>query len=301
MYQMFLSYPRSTNYFFISLLLVQVRMQTSAAGSAGASGSVLGIFANTFRTEGIRGLYRGVSAPLMAVAPIFATSFWGYDMGQRLIRWTMTQGGAGTNNAGTSGSQMELNLTQKCIAGGLSAIPTTLITAPSERVKCLLQIQQASSASSTKYKGMLDCAAQVYKSGGIKSLYRGSMATLLRDIPGSVAWFGMYEFAKFKMMEMQGIKDTSQLSPFAVLTAGGLAGMSCWVVSIGPDVLKSRLQTAPDGMYKGLWDVYIKLIKEEGVAGLFTGIRPALIRAFPANAACFFGMEVARKLFSFMD
>jgi solute carrier family 25 carnitine/acylcarnitine transporter 20/29 len=50
-----------------------------------------------------------------------------------------------------------------------------------------------------------------------------------------------------------------------------------------------------------LWDVYTKLIKEEGVAGLFTGIRPALIRAFPANAACFFGMEVARKLFSFMD
>jgi solute carrier family 25 carnitine/acylcarnitine transporter 20/29 len=267
-------------------------MQTSAAGSAEATGSVLGIFANTFRTEGIRGLYRGVSAPLMAVAPIFATSFWGYDMGQRLIRWTQT--------TDTSISK-DLSLTQKCIAGGLSAIPTTLITAPSERVKCLLQIQQASSASSTKYKGMLDCAAQVYKSGGIKSLYRGSMATLLRDIPGSVAWFGMYEFAKFKMMEMQGIKDTSQLSPFAVLTAGGLAGMSCWVVSIGPDVLKSRLQTAPDGMYKGLWDVYIKLIKEEGVAGLFTGIRPALIRAFPANAACFFGMEVARKLFSFMD
>jgi solute carrier family 25 carnitine/acylcarnitine transporter 20/29 len=276
--------------YYVMQDLIKVRMQTAASGSAGASGSVLGIFANTFKTEGIRGLYRGVSAPLMAVAPIFATSFWGYDMGQRLIRWT--------NDVSIS---QDLTLTQKCIAGGLSAIPTTLITAPSERVKCLLQIQQASSASSTKYKGMVDCAAAVYKSGGMKSLYRGSMATLLRDIPGSVAWFGMYEFIKFKMMEMQGIKDTSQLSPFAVLTAGGLAGMSCWVVSIGPDVLKSRLQTAPDGMYKGLWDVYTKLIKEEGVAGLFTGIRPALIRAFPANAACFFGMEVARKLFSFMD
>jgi solute carrier family 25 carnitine/acylcarnitine transporter 20/29 len=87
----------------------------------------------------------------------------------------------------------------------------------------------------------------------------------------------------------------------AVLSAGGLAGMACWVVSIGPDVLKSRYQTAPDGMYTGLGDVFTKLMKEEGAAGLFTGIRPALIRAFPANAACFFGMEVARKLFVFMD
>jgi solute carrier family 25 carnitine/acylcarnitine transporter 20/29 len=42
-------------------------------------------------------------------------------------------------------------------------------------------------------------------------------------------------------------------------------------------------------------------MKEEGVTALFTGIRPALIRAFPANAACFFGMEVSRKLLAFMD
>lgn len=76
----------------------------------------------------------------------------------------------------------------------------------------------------------------------------------------------------------------SKLSPSAVLTAGGLAGMACWMVSIPADVLKSRYQTAPDGMYRGLWDVYTKLMKEEGAAGLFTGIRPALIRAFPANA-----------------
>jgi solute carrier family 25 carnitine/acylcarnitine transporter 20/29 len=148
---------------------------------------------------------------------------------------------------------------------------------------------------------MLDCAAGVYKAGGIKSLYRGTMATLLRDIPGSIAWFGMYEYAKLGLMEMQGMEDTSALSPMAVLTAGGIAGMACWTISIGPDVLKSRMQTAPDGMYTGLFDVYTKLMKEQGVAGLFTGIRPALIRAFPANAACFFGMEVAKKLFSFMD
>jgi solute carrier family 25 carnitine/acylcarnitine transporter 20/29 len=274
-------------------------MQTSAVGSATASASVVGMFMKTFRTEGVRGLYRGVSAPLMAVTPLFATSFWGYDMGQRLIRWWETDA-SDTSNSGNS-STYQLSLTQKCIAGGLSAIPTTLITAPSERVKCLLQIQSSSSATSTKYKGMLDCAAGVYKAGGIKSLYRGTMATLLRDIPGSIAWFGMYEYAKLGLMEMQGMEDTSALSPMAVLTAGGIAGMACWTISIGPDVLKSRMQTAPDGMYTGLFDVYTKLMKEQGVAGLFTGIRPALIRAFPANAACFFGMEVAKKLFSFMD
>jgi solute carrier family 25 carnitine/acylcarnitine transporter 20/29 len=42
-------------------------------------------------------------------------------------------------------------------------------------------------------------------------------------------------------------------------------------------------------------------MKTEGAGALFAGIRPAMIRAFPANAACFLGMEVARKTLSFMD
>jgi solute carrier family 25 carnitine/acylcarnitine transporter 20/29 len=42
-------------------------------------------------------------------------------------------------------------------------------------------------------------------------------------------------------------------------------------------------------------------MKTEGPGALFAGIRPAMLRAFPANAACFLGMEVAREMLSFMD
>jgi solute carrier family 25 carnitine/acylcarnitine transporter 20/29 len=190
----------------------------------------------------------------------------------------------------------DLTLTEKCIAGGLSALPTTALMAPSERIKCLLQ-----TAPTGKYDGMMDCAKQLYQTGGVASLYRGTVLTLMRDVPGSIAWFGTYEAVKLGMMRAQGHTDMSQLSPMAVLTAGGVAGMACWVVSIPADVLKSRFQSAPDGTYRNVLDVYGQLMKQEGPSALFTGIRPALIRAFPANAACFFGMEVSRKLLSFMD
>lgn len=261
--------------------LIKVRMQTG--GAAGANSSVAGMFVDTFRTHGIRGLYRGVSAPLISITPIFATSFWGYDIGQRMVRYA-------------SPSSVDLSLTQKCIAGGISAFPTTLLMAPSERIKCLLQ-----TAKPGQYKGMADCVMQVYKTGGIASIFRGTGLTLMRDVPGSVAWFGTYEAVKLGLMKAQGIEDTSKLSPLAVLSAGGLAGMACWIVSIPVDVIKSRFQSAPEGMYGGMGDVFSKLIREEGPSALFAGIRPALIRAFPANAACFFGMEVAREVFSFLD
>lgn len=263
--------------------LIKVRMQTG--GGPGAS--VLGLMGQTFRAEGVAGLYRGVAAPLTAVTPMFAVSFWGYDMGQRLVRRFDSSAAAGGG---------DLSLTQKCIAGGISALPTTVLMAPSERIKCLLQ-----TAKPGQYQSMADCAKQVYRAGGIPSLYRGTALTLLRDVPGSICWFGTYEAVKIGMMQWMGMTDPSQLSPMAVLSAGGFAGMACWTASIPADVLKSRFQSAPDGTYTGGVDVFRRLMKEGGVGALFTGIRPALIRAFPANAACFFGMEVSRKLLAFMD
>lgn len=41
----------------------------------------------------------------------------------------------------------------------------------------------------------------------------------------------------------------------------GMAGIANWAVAIPPDVLKSRLQSAPEGRYKGLSDVFFTLIK----------------------------------------
>jgi len=36
-------------------------------------------------------------------------------------------------------------------------------------------------------------------------------------------------------------------------------------------------------------------MKTEGPSALFKGLAPAMLRAFPANAACFLGVEFARK------
>ena len=62
------------------------------------------------------------------VAPIFALSFFGNDLGKTLIR-------------GATGSS-ELNAFQLGLAGGFSGILTTAIMAPGERIKCILQVRK---------------------------------------------------------------------------------------------------------------------------------------------------------------
>jgi solute carrier family 25 (mitochondrial carnitine/acylcarnitine transporter), member 20/29 len=59
--------------------------------------------------------------------------------------------------------------------------------------------------------------------------------------------------------------------------------------------------SAPEGMYpRGLRDVFGKLYKEEGLSALYRGCTPVMLRAFPANAACFMGFEACMKFLNFV-
>lgn len=152
------------------------------------------------------------------------------------------------------------------------------------------QVQQ----SGTIYKGPLDCVKQLYRTGGLRSIYKGTCATLLRDLPASGMYFMTYEWLQTVLTPVGGSR--SDLSVGKTLFAGGMAGIFNWLVAIPPDVLKSRLQTAPEGKYNGVRDVLKETMRTEGIRAFYKGCTPVMIRAFPANAACFMGFELALKV-----
>lgn len=55
--------------------------------------------------------------------------------------------------------------------------------APGERIKCVLQIQGQGHAQpgQPELKGPVDVVKHLYREGGIRSVFRGSAATLVRD------------------------------------------------------------------------------------------------------------------------
>lgn len=59
---------------------------------------------------------------------------------------------------------------------------------------------------------------------------------------------------------------------------------------------------APEGTYpRGVRDVFAKLMKEEGPTALYRGVVPVMLRAFPANAACFLGFEACHKFLDYVE
>lgn len=261
--------------------LVKVRIQTASVAPGQAAPSIMSVVRNTLAKEGFQGLYRGMSAPLAGVTPIFAICFWAYEVGKQLMR--------SVSNVATDN---ELSIFQLGIAGAFSAIPTTAIMAPGERIKVLLQVQNA---AAPQFKGPVDVVKHLYSTGGVRSIFRGSAATLLRDGIGSFAYFGLYEYLKRSLH-----KDGKKPSTLSILFAGGMAGIANWVVAIPFDVIKSRIQAQAGSGSSSMVAVGRQLIASEGVGALYKGVGPALLRAFPANAACFFGVELTRSIFDQM-
>ncbi|OAA66510.1 Mitochondrial carrier domain protein [Niveomyces insectorum RCEF 264] len=268
--------------------LVKVRLQTAEKG---VYSSALDVVRKSVAKDGLRrGLYAGVSAPLVGVTPMFAVSFWGYDLGKTLVRSVSAPNPDGS-----------LTIGQISAAGFFSAIPMTAITAPFERVKVILQVQGQkvlAPGEKPKYNGAIDVVRHLYREGGVRSVFRGSAATLARDGPGSAAYFAAYEYIKHALTPKDPTTgkpaDGGKLSLTAITVAGAAAGVAMWIPVFPVDTVKSRLQTSTaPGITVG--SVVRELYGRGGLRAFFPGIGPALARAVPANAATFLGVELAHQ------
>jgi solute carrier family 25 carnitine/acylcarnitine transporter 20/29 len=119
---------------------------------------------------------------------------------------------------------------------------------------------QGQGGSGPKYGGVLDVVKHLYKEGGMRSIYRGTGATLARDGPGSAAlvhatavpvspsdlrdrYFAAYEVTK-KALTPAGASP-ADLHLGAVVLAGGTAGVVMWAIAIPPDVSPTERSLFP--------------------------------------------------------
>ncbi|KAE8581813.1 hypothetical protein XENTR_v10019836 [Xenopus tropicalis] len=254
---------------------IKVNLQTQPSPALGQQplyNSTLHCFSKIIAREGIRGLYRGMGAPLAVVTPIMSITFVGFGLGKSLQQ--------------TSPDSI-LRSWQVFVAGMLAGLSSTVLMAPGERIKCLLQVQSVTLKKT--FQGPLDCAQTLYRELGIRGLYRGTLLTLIRDVPSTGVYFMSYEWMKEKM---RGERSSArELRATEILLAGGVAGMCNWLVAIPADVLKSRFQTAPENHYKNILEVLREVLHSEGPCGLYRGFTAAMLRAFPANAVRAVGPE----------
>ncbi|KAJ3270874.1 hypothetical protein HDV01_007345 [Terramyces sp. JEL0728] len=213
-----------------------------------------------------------------------AVLFLAYSQIQQLIRF-----GTGTKEADP------LSTTQLCFAGGLSGAVVSYVLTPVELLKCRLQMQDylpELAAGGKRHRGALSLFRHIIRNEGVSGLYRGHTGTVLREVAGGAAWFGVYEMSVKKMIQMspKGTKK-HDLSAWQLMGAGALAGMS-----YNADVIKSRIQS---GLHnnESFCTVAKSIYHQQGVRGFFRGFGITVARSAPSSGVIFLTYELlSRKL-----
>lgn len=131
------------------------------------------------RAEGIRGLYKGLSASYLGVA-------------EGTIQWVLYEKLKGYLRTRDSSNHDWLNY---FLAAAGSKLFAATLTYPHEVLRTRLREQSASApGQAVKYRGLLQAAKLIVKEEGAVALYGGMTAHMMRVVPNSAIMFFCYEF-----------------------------------------------------------------------------------------------------------
>lgn len=228
---------------------------------------------HTIRTRGFFSLYSGLPSPLLGSMAENAVLFLSYGQVKRLL-------GERPGH--------ELSLFQLCMAGGVAGGIVSFVLNPFEVIKVQMQVLNSAAldGSRARYNSVLDCVIQTVRNEGIvKGLYRGQTSLLLREIPGNICWYGVYEGVCMSHIPEGGSKRDLGMSVH--LLGGAAAGVAYWTAFYPADTVGSQIRSNPTYSSRGFVNVFLEIYRREGVVGLYRGWGITAARAAPSHALIF--------------
>ncbi|KAJ5951467.1 uncharacterized protein N7479_009880 [Penicillium vulpinum] len=271
---------------------VKVRLQSQPEHLPLRYAGPVDCFRQSFRAEGFRGLYRGISAPMTGAAVETSCLFFSYRLIQDSLRATVYPG------------VEHLPFFALIACGALSGSVTSLVLTPIELVKCRMQVPVESAGF--KPAGPMAIITSIFRNEGLAGFWRGQMGTLIRETGGSAAWFGGYEgvsslFRKYNKSSPQLTSDS--LPIHQQMIAGATAGISYNFLFYPADTIKSRMQTVDvsrlplHAQKQTFWGVTKALWRQQGLKGMYRGCGITCVRSAPSSAFIFTVYEGLRQYF----
>jgi len=185
--------------------------------------------------------------------------------------------------------------------GGISAAISKTAVAPIERVKLLLQTQDANAkiTGDKKYKGIVDVFVRVPKEEGVSAFWRGNLANVIRYFPTQALNFAFKDTYK-KIFCPYNPKTEFWKFFFGNLASGGAAGATSLMVVYPLDFARTRLaadvgKTSAERQFTGLVDCLTKVYKSDGYKGLYQGFGISVLGIIAYRACYFGGYDTAKR------
>jgi solute carrier family 25 phosphate transporter 23/24/25/41 len=182
------------------------------------------------------------------------------------------------------GSQTMSAPFQKILSGGTAGVLGQTIVYPLEVIKTRLALSPTLEGGSAGIVGM---ARTIVATDGLRGLYRGLVPSTIGIFP-----YASIDLAVFSMLKETWAAEYPGETPSIPTILGfGATSSTCGAVFAYPlQTVRTRLQA--QGManhfelqsvrYHGMLDCFSKTVATDGVAGLYRGLLPNLLKVLPA-------------------
>jgi hypothetical protein len=252
---------------------MKVRLQLHGELTSTGPGNVI---STMIKKEGLSSLWKGLSASLLREGSYSTIRMGLYEPLKQML---------------SSPNQSEPPpLWRKIMAGGIAGMIGSGIATPTDLIKVRFQ-----ACSESARLGIWNTAKKIIKEEGWAGLYRGVGPTTQRAMILTATQLPVYDHSK------QVLLDTGHFHEGIIthFVSSMISGFFCATTTSPIDVVKSRLMNQKvDGkiLYTSTADCFAKIIKVEGVKGLYKGWLPNWLRIGPHTVITFIVLEQLRRL-----
>jgi solute carrier family 25 (adenine nucleotide translocator) protein 4/5/6/31 len=192
------------------------------------------------------------------------------------------------------GKKNDANLLIDFAAGGISGAVSKTVTAPIERVKLIIQTQDANpkivSGEVPRYTGIVNCFSRVQSEQGFASFWRGNGTNCIRYFPTQACNLAFKDSIKAQFPKYN---PKTEFWPFfgANLASGGLAGALSLCIVYPLDYARTRLASdvgSGKRQFSGLGDCLKKTIQgPKGFFSLYNGFGISVAGIIPYRGVQF--------------
>ena len=307
--------------------VVKTRMQVQ--GELVRIGKAQQLYTNPFQAfyligkeEGLRGLQSGLGPAVLYQLMMNGTRLGAYEPLKRLYTsngehkemWRSVAAGSTSGVlSAVMGSPFFLIKVRLQVQSGLTqklqqqaAVATSSLPAPPGGPTVLSGSTLASSATKVlpvghqhSYTGAWQGMYQVFREEGVRGLYRGATAAMLRVGVGSGVQLSTYDASKRFVVSISEGKLTEK-SIMTHFTASLVSGVFITLAMNPFDVMSTRLYNQPvkDGkglLYSNVFDCAKKIVTQEGPLGFYKGFLPHYLRLGPHTILTFVFWEQLKQ------
>jgi len=166
------------------------------------------------------------------------------------------------------------------LAGGMAGAVSMVICYPLDFARTRLASDLK--AGKPQFDGIYDCIASTIKQQGVTGLYRGTSVSIAGAFVYRAGQLGLYG----SIMNLNKWKDDKGIAGFlSAVCIGTLARTVILPFNYPFDTVRRRLmleseKPAAERQYKGGIDCAIKVMKNEGLGGMYKGLLPEVFRGF---------------------